>query len=62
MDSIETPETEEISLGKELATAFVRQTVSSAAVWTGLGLVLFAASKIISIRDARKDKKNHIKS
>ena len=60
MDPIETPETDEISFGKEIAKGFVRQTVSSAAVWTGLWLALVAGSKIADVWHYRKDKKNQI--
>jgi hypothetical protein len=57
MDHNETPKNEERS-SESLGRMFVRSTVSSAAVWTGLGLVLFIASKISNIWEARKAKKN----
>jgi hypothetical protein len=58
MDPIENTKTEKIERDEGLAASFVRQTVSSAAVWTGLGLVLFASSKISNVWEAHKAKKN----
>jgi hypothetical protein len=57
MDTKEASETVKIGFGKMLAKTFAISTAQSAGFYLGLGVILVAAGKVMSVKEARSAKK-----